>query len=91
MGQTSDGSACGAAVGALKHCCAHDYIPNAEYLGSHPADYQMQFLISEIDKRKDVILSKANDADKQAELVKQMYLIVKVTSESSSYLYIFVS
>jgi hypothetical protein len=55
-GQLHNGTACGAAVGSYNYCCnPANVIPDAENLGSHPSDYQMQYLISEINKVKSVI------------------------------------
>lgn len=78
-GQERDGAACGAAVGALCHCQAHEIPPDAEFLGSHPADYQMQFLISEIAKRQECINCLATENEKQAELTRQVYDIAIVS------------
>jgi hypothetical protein len=78
-GQQTDGSACGAAIGAWKHCCNPSAaLPTAESLGSDPSDYQMQFIISEIAKRIDVINAHEDENNRNAELAKQMYHIAKV-------------
>eukprot|EP00606_Chrysophyceae_sp_TOSAG23-5_P000378 GSChrysophyteH2.ASY1.ANO1.182.1 assembled CDS len=77
-GQSHDGHACGATVGAFKQTCTDAPIPTAEDLGTDGSDYQMQYLISELNKRKDAILAKEGDADAlQAELCMQTYAIGK--------------
>ena len=77
-GQHVDGSACGAAVSAFKQCCSDIAIPSAEDLGKDGSDYQMQYIISEIAKRKESITAKEGDSDaQQAELAMQTYAIGK--------------
>jgi Limiting CO2-inducible proteins B/C beta carbonyic anhydrases len=78
VGQTSDGAACGAAVGAYKHCCAGNAIPTPDFMGSNPFDYQMCYIISEVSKRVQEISSQETSNGQQAELAKQMYEISKV-------------
>jgi len=75
-GQSNDGAACGAAVGAYGHCCAGHAIPDA---GTQPADYQMSFIISEVNKRMELIREKGGDNPDavQAELCMQCYDIGK--------------
>lgn len=73
IGQSCDGSACGAAVGALNHCLACKAIPNNESLGANPYDYQMQYLISEVNKRVDSIKEKEDHNERMAELVQQIF------------------
>ena len=52
MGQERDGTACGAAVGALNFCCdANNKMPSMEELGECPEDYQMKYLISQLAQR----------------------------------------
>mmetsp|Transcript_26176 Transcript_26176/g.56695 ORF Transcript_26176/g.56695 Transcript_26176/m.56695 type:complete len:355 (-) Transcript_26176:29-1093(-) len=46
-GQTHDGSACGAAVGALGHCAAGKPIPDLSDCGW---DYQMSYIVNKISK-----------------------------------------
>ena len=42
IGQSCDGTACGAACGALQYCLnANNAIPSALALGADPLDYQM--------------------------------------------------
>ena len=78
LGQIKDGAACGAAVGALAYCCdPTKKIPNFESLGANPHDYQMQYLISELSKRKSLITCHTDMNLKQAELAKQTYLIAQ--------------
>ena len=78
LGQVKDGAACGAAVGALAHCCdPTKTVPDFESLGAHPHDYQMQYLISELAKRKELITCHKDHNKKQAELAKQTYLIAQ--------------
>lgn len=77
FGKTVDGSACGAAVGALNHCCGDNAIPDAESLGANPQDYQMQYLIAEISKRKDKINEETDENARQAALSINTYEIAK--------------
>jgi hypothetical protein len=72
VGQHSAGSACGAAVGAFKHCCANKHIG---VTAKDPNDYQMEYIISEIAKVVGSIDSKESDNEKMAELAKEMYNI----------------
>lgn len=76
-GQSNEGSACGAAVGALKHCVACKPIPTHQSLGANPYDYQMCYLISEVSKKLDTIKTKETENAKQAELAKQMFEIAR--------------
>ena len=79
LGQQRDGTACGAACGALSFCSdCNNTLPTNESLGANPADYQMQYLISKIAEVKDTILSKEDENARQAELAKQTYLIAQV-------------
>lgn len=75
IGQQIDGSACGAACGALQYCLDCKAIPTSEDLGSKSDDYQMQWIISELSKRAQSIASKEDPNAIQAELAKNMYLI----------------
>ena len=73
LGQSDAGSACGAAVGALAHCCANKAIPDAAEV---PEDYQMAYIIQEVNRCKEKILEVAKDENtKQAELARQMHTI----------------
>jgi hypothetical protein len=83
-GQARDNAACGAAVDAYAHCCACKPMPD---LSVDTADYQMCYIINEINKRKEIIQEKEalsprsgsgtdNDAV-QAELARQTYDIGK--------------
>lgn len=79
MGQSCDGTACGAAVGALNYCCdAAKPRPSAEDLGNAPDDYQMKFLISQLYDKIDIINSMPDENARQAELAKQTYEIAQV-------------
>lgn len=69
-----EGAACGAAVGAWKHCCINHETP---CLVANYADYQMTYIIHETHKRRDAILAKTDECDRQAELVKQTWEIGK--------------
>jgi hypothetical protein len=73
-GQIAEGSACGAAVGALGHCCSGKEMP---CLGESFDDYQMSYIITEINKRKESILSKTDENERQAELANQTWAIGK--------------
>jgi hypothetical protein len=74
-GQSTDGAACGASVGAYGHCCSGKAIPDSE---EDPADYQMNFIIAEINKRMEKIKEKGDNSDAiQAELCMQTYDIGK--------------
>jgi hypothetical protein len=84
-GQLHNGTACGAAVGSYNYCCnPANVIPDAENLGSHPSDYQMQYLISEINKVKSVIDAQEGNM-RQAEIAKQTFRISNVSSHSCMY------
>mmetsp|Transcript_17235 Transcript_17235/g.36361 ORF Transcript_17235/g.36361 Transcript_17235/m.36361 type:complete len:354 (+) Transcript_17235:42-1103(+) len=67
-GQSSAGSACGAAVGAMCHCAAGNPMPD---LAGATDDYQMNFLIHEIGKRMGALQGIADENAKQAELARQ--------------------
>ncbi|KAL7532323.1 hypothetical protein ACHAXR_004560 [Thalassiosira sp. AJA248-18] len=67
-GQSSAGSACGAAVGAMCHCAAGNPMPD---LAGTSDDYQMNFLIHEIGKRMSALENCADENSKQAELARQ--------------------
>lgn len=67
-GQSSAGSACGAAVGAMCHCAAGNPMPD---LAGVTNDYQMSFLIHEIGKRMSALVNIADENTKQAELARQ--------------------
>jgi hypothetical protein len=68
------GAACGAAVGALAHCCSGLPLPD---LAACPDDYQMSYLMHEISKRKDIILASKDENAKQAQLSRQTHEISK--------------
>lgn len=76
-GQICEGNACGAAIGALNYCLSCNHIPDARALGENPLDYQMQFIISQLAPHAAEINSYDDENEKQAALVKQMYLISK--------------
>ncbi|KAL7533257.1 hypothetical protein ACHAWF_004428 [Thalassiosira exigua] len=67
-GQSSAGSACGAAVGAMCHCAAGSPMPD---LAANTGDYQMNFLIHEIGRRMGALQGITDDNAKQAELARQ--------------------
>ena len=73
-GQACDGTACGAAVGAFKHCCAGKPLPD---LATCYSDYQMAYIINQVNKCKDVVLAKKSENEQQAELATQMWKIGK--------------
>jgi hypothetical protein len=73
-----DSTACGAAVGAMRHCLACKPIPTYESLGANPFDYQMSLLISEVSKRIDLIKDKGTENERNVALAIQMYDIAKV-------------
>lgn len=78
LGQDRDGTACGAAVGALNYCCdKNNKTPSAEDLGANPDDYQMKFLISELMDKVDVINAAGDENARQAELAKQTYEVAQ--------------
>lgn len=77
IGQDRDGAACGAAVGAFNHCCEGHEIPDPTSLGENPGDYQMQYLISEISKRKDKINEESDENKRQAALSIHTYEIAR--------------
>jgi len=78
LGQGNAGSACGAAVGALKYCCdCSNVVPTNEDLGAHPHDYQMLFLIHEIAKVKDTINKHTDENVRQATLALETYKIAQ--------------
>lgn len=92
-GQSHDGSACGAAVGALCHCIAKKPIPD---LTENPDDYQMCFIMQEVQKCLQIIEeSYINSSEfsgedgftldenaRQATLAKQMHRIGKKMLDS---------
>jgi hypothetical protein len=67
-------AACGAAGGALNHCCSGLPLPD---MAACPEDYQMSFLMHEIAKRMDVILASKDENTKQAQLARQTHEISK--------------
>ena len=78
-GQHEAGTACGAACGALQHCLSGKHVPTEDELGSCPFDYQMHYIISEINKRRSSIEALEDEDDRQMELVNQVYDIVNVS------------
>jgi len=79
MGQSCDGTACGAAVGALNYCCnSANPRPSAEDLGNAPDDYQMKYIISQLYDKIDGINAMPDENGRQAELAKQTYEIAQV-------------
>lgn len=79
MGQTCDGTACGAAVHAYDYCnnCANPR-PTAEDLGNSPDDYQMKYIISQLYEKIERINGMPDENARQAELAKQTYEIAQV-------------
>jgi hypothetical protein len=77
-GQHHDGAACGAAVGAYGHCCAGEPIPDLQD-DANASDYQMCYIISEINKRLEIIKGKEEKGGDavQTELAMQTYDIGK--------------
>ena len=80
-GQTYEGHACGAAIGALNHCMACKPVPDASTLGANPLDYQMNFIISEVAKHVDSIACEDNCNDMMAALTQRMYIISRAFME----------
>ena len=77
--QHHDGSACGAAVGALKYCTDGKHIPTASELGENCYDFEMQYIISEISKKFRSINGYMTENARQHALVMEMYNIIKVS------------
>jgi len=77
VGQERDGTACGAAVGALKAACSLDSPLTLESLGGCFEDYQMNFIISEVQKRKDEICKEPEGNPRQAALIHAVYDVSK--------------
>jgi len=77
-GRSDGNSACGAAIGALNICCSkpRDQLPDL-HSPQNSSDYQMTYIISEISKRVDLIKSKEDLNERQAELAMQCYDIAK--------------
>lgn len=73
-GQTCAGTACGAAIGAYRHCCSGNPIPD---LASCDDDFQMCYIINEISKVTDIINEKPTKNERQAELAMQTWKIGK--------------
>jgi hypothetical protein len=76
-GQTQESTACGAAVGALNHCTSGKHVPTTQELGASADDYQMQYIITEVSKRLNIIEANDTEDEKQAALAKQMFEIAK--------------
>ena len=74
IGQAGEGAACGAAVGALAHCCSGEPLPD---LASTTDDYQMAFLMHQVNAVKDQIMDKGSVNGQQAELAFQTHAIAK--------------
>mmetsp|Transcript_17758 Transcript_17758/g.26898 ORF Transcript_17758/g.26898 Transcript_17758/m.26898 type:complete len:341 (-) Transcript_17758:187-1209(-) len=68
------GAACGAAVGAYKCACSGKALPS---LTDCDSDYQMTYLIHEVNKVKNDIQSCGDHNSQQAELVRQCHRIGK--------------
>mmetsp|Transcript_13598 Transcript_13598/g.20700 ORF Transcript_13598/g.20700 Transcript_13598/m.20700 type:complete len:328 (+) Transcript_13598:194-1177(+) len=68
------GAACGAAIGAFKCACSGKPLPS---LQNNYSDYQMTYLIHEVNKVKDEIKACGDDNSQQAELVRQCHRIGK--------------
>ena len=78
VGQDIDSTACGAAVGAFNLCSnkLKADLPDFNNL-ELSADHQMDFIISEINKKIEKILEKKNPNEQQAEITRQVYEIAK--------------
>jgi len=76
-GQIYEGHACGAAIGALNYCIEGKPVPDNAKLGSSPFDYQMSYIITQVAKVVDEIISLDTENERQAELTRQMYKICK--------------
>lgn len=74
-GMSTTGAACGAAVGALAHCCGGGAIPDHKTLGENPSDYQMNYIISEINKVASVIDQHEVENDRMRALTEENFKI----------------
>jgi len=80
LGQSREytvGAACGAAKGAFAHCKSGGHVMTESELGSNALDFQMQYIIHEVNKRWKSIDSKPTEDAKQAALTYEMYKICK--------------
>jgi hypothetical protein len=59
-GQDHDGSACGAVVGALNHCCSGKPLPN---IADSAEDAQMAYIMHQIKKHQAKIVAKKNESE----------------------------
>jgi hypothetical protein len=79
-GQLTEGTACGAAVGALGQCrCGN--VPSEHSLGQNKLDYQMNFIIHEVNKHLAEIDSFETENAKQTALVLSIYQIARQMME----------
>ena len=77
---TKEGAACGAAVGALRHVCSDK--PLADLIPNEQDDFQMSFIVHQINKVKDEILQKETENERQAALAFQTHAIGKTMLDS---------
>lgn len=77
---TKEGAACGAAVGALQHCCSDQSIPDMISNGNE--DHQMAYIIHQIHHVKDEIMQKATENEQQAALALHTHAIGKTMLDS---------
>jgi hypothetical protein len=73
-------TACGATVNAWKYClsCSSTDENDPKRLLVDEYDYQMQFMVSKLMPRLDMIDVTASMDDQQAQLAHQVYMIAKV-------------
>jgi hypothetical protein len=73
---SSSVACCSAIAGALEHCTSGQ--PPADIL-DHPEDYQLNFIINQVDRVKDIILGGRDIEENtiQADLATQMHRIAK--------------
>jgi hypothetical protein len=72
LGQNKDGTACGAACGFLT-AIENGYDPERVPFHYNCYDYQMQYITSELHKRREKIMTCENENSKQTALVHQVY------------------
>lgn len=63
---------CRAAASALEYCCGTNVIPDLA-----PEDYQMGFIIQQVDRVKEIIYPQSDDNMVQTDLATQMHRIAK--------------
>jgi len=66
---------CRAAVNALNYCCSDRPIPTN--LNNNPEDYQMNYILQLVNRRKDLLDDDDDENTRQADLAKQLHAIAK--------------